>query len=412
MKIAILNIGSEILNGTCTNTNAEYISKRLVEIGVTPEYQIICRDDHNDIINSLRFACSHADVIILTGGLGPTSDDLTREAIAKCFGLGVHYDKRTEREIRDKIKGIDKNAIEISVRQAIILEESRQLKAAGTAPGIYIKKEGLTVFALPGVPWEMEKMLDEQVIPVIKRDLGSAKKYYFEDIRTFGTFESEIQNIIEKSNTDLSGINISYLPAMGEVTIRISTTDERYDEASQRVVGITKILRNILKDKVTILNADSLEDEIANRLLNNKLTISSAESCTGGKFVSRMTSHPGSSAYLIGSVVAYSNEVKNMILGVDESLITENGAVSYEVAEAMAYGCRNLFSSDIAVSSTGVAGPTGATRTKPVGLVYTALSTERYSSVRENIFRGEREQIIFRATQYMYKMLFDFLETV
>jgi nicotinamide-nucleotide amidase len=412
MKVMLLNIGSEILNGTCPNTNAEYISRRLVEIGVFPVYQISCRDDHDDIIKSLQFACSQADVIILTGGLGPTSDDLTREAIAKCFGLDVRYDKKTERDIRDKIKDIHQNAIDISVRQAVALEKSRQLKAVGTAPGIFIRKEGLMVFALPGVPWEMKKMLDEQVVPVIKRSLRSDAKYYFEDIRTFGTLESEIQYIIENGNIGFSNASVSYLPAMGEVTIRVSASDKSYNTARQGVKEIVDKLRSLLANKVTVLESNSLEDDIANKLSKKKLTISSAESCTGGKFVSRITSHPGSSMYFIGSVVAYSNEVKTRVLGVDESLIAAKGAVSYEVAEAMAYGCRKLFSSDIAVSSTGIAGPTGATRTKPLGLVYTAISTDRYASIKENILRGGREQIIFRATQIMYKMLFDYLNTV
>lgn len=412
MRVAILNIGSEILNGTCTNTNAEYISRHLVDIGVFPAYQISCHDDQDDIINSLQFACSHADVIILTGGLGPTSDDITREAIAKCFGLDVRYDKKTERDIRNKIRGIDQNAIDISVKQAITLEKSKQLKAAGTAPGIYIVKEGLMLFALPGVPWEMKKMLDEQVVPLIKRNQRSAAKYYFEDIHTFGTFESEIQYIIENSGINFSKETVSYLPAMGEVTIRVSTSDESYDAAKRRVREIVEKLKPLLADKVTVLEANSLEDEVANRLSNKKLTISCAESCTGGKFASRITSHPGSSMYFIGSVVAYSNDIKTRVLGVDESLITAKGAVSYEVAEAMAYGCRKLFSSDIAISSTGIAGPTGATRTKPLGIVYTAISTDRYSSIKENVLRGGREQVIFRATQIMYKMLFDYMKMV
>lgn len=343
-EVSIITIGSEILSGHTVDTNAAYIGQRLAEMGHSVRFRYTVGDNARDITSALKQALK-SDAIITTGGLGPTKDDITKQTFADVLG-----------------------------RRLVLTNP------IGTAPGIFIEKGKKLIFILPGVPGEMKSIFENEVVPVLKEKLASYPLITV-TFHTTGIPESQIQELIG----EIEGI--AFLPHHTGVDLRISR------KTRKEIKELRKFLKHRLGDAVYGEDSDTLEAVVGRLLKNKHLTIGVAESLTGGLMMHRITNVSGSSDYFLGGTVAYSNELKVTLLGVKEETLKRYGAVSRETAQEMAVGIKETTGADIGISTTGIAGPTGGTREKPVGLAYTAVSGESGTRCERNLFNGDRLMI-------------------
>ena len=417
MKIELICTGSELLSGK-VNTNAAYIGDKLSSMGFVLSLITNVGDRKNELAIELERAFERSNIIITTGGLGPTFDDITVETAAECLGLGIYFDESVAKSIKEYFlrRGIE-NVPKANERQANIIKGAKVLENRfGTAPGQMIhfeyksgdKKLRKTLFLLPGPPTEMRQMFEENVEPFLKSYHSGIRKN--EVLHIFGLPESDVEEkirpVIEAASFGVDGsveFGILAKDALIDVKFSVSGTDELIID--ETVSNLKFELLNVLKDNVFGYGTDSLADIVGKLLIENKSSVSFAESCTGGLLSSKITDTAGSSAYFKSSVVTYSNESKIKFLGVNEETLRNFGAVSKETAEEMALGSIQLAESDYAVSVTGIAGPGGGSKDKPVGLVFIGIAKGKNADVYKFNFNGSRKDIRKRAVNTALDLL-------
>jgi nicotinamide-nucleotide amidase len=394
---SIVSIGDELLNGSSVDTNSAYLSEKFLSIGIPVAMVRMVGDDCDAIVGALRAASDEAEIILTTGGLGPTDDDLTRRAVSEHCGKELKLDEASLADIEGFYAERGRQMPQRNRMQAYIPEGAQALKnEIGTAPGIMVTDEGKMIFALPGVPAEMKRMFEQSVLPKLAelqgREVVAARK-----LKCFGMGESNIAELLgsrmERGRNPLVNTTVRD----GVITVHIIARDEdmkRADLIAESEQGqITGILGDIVfaKEDITLAQA------VGARLTELHKTLAVAESCTGGLVGKLLTDVPGSSNYFLCGWVTYSNEAKIRELGIDSELIEKSGAVSREVAAAMAAGARNNAGADYALGITGIAGPGGATADKNVGLVYISVAKTDAVSVERLAFSGDRDSIRKRA---------------
>lgn len=410
MRAEIIFTGTELLLGQVLNTHAQCLGQELAALGVEIIRHTTVGDDWEGLTNALREALGRADLIITTGGLGPTSDDLTLAAVADVLGLPLVLNETVLYWIKEYFARRGQAVPENLTRQAYFPEGAIVLpNAAGTAPGCIVEKEGKIIISLPGPPRELTPMFEDHVVPFLSKRLARGGVLNFRVVRVTGIAEYAVQNLLR----DLEGkekVQLGYIAKPGEVHVRIAAVGRDAAEAQQLVAGMIKEVRARLGDYIFAYDEESIE-EVAGKLLAAKgYTVAVAESCTAGMVAARLTDVPGSSAYFMGGIVAYDNKVKEKILGVQTEILRDKGAVSPETAVAMAEGVRRLLCTDAGIGITGIAGPTGGTPEKPVGLVYIAVAVPGQTVVKKYNFPGRRFAVRQGAANAALKMLRDLLE--
>lgn len=411
MKAEIICIGTELLLGEIVDTNASYLSQVLAELGIDLYYKSTVGDNLERAIATLKQAWKRSDLLLISGGLGPTQDDLTREAIAGLLGEEQVLNKAAMAEVAAWFKRSGREMPENNCRQAMFPPSAQPISNRwGTAPGVWVEKDGKMLAAMPGVPLELHKLMEEEVIPRLKKHLGADHPILVSrTLRAAGIGESALEEQIEDIINAQSDVTIAPYAKRGEVHLRLAVKATTEEEGLARIAPVESVVRERLDRHIFGCNEETLE-EVAGRLLTARgLTLATAESCSGGLIAHRITEVPGSSEYFMGGVVSYSNEAKEHILGVDAAILEAHGAVSPETAAAMAEGARERFSVDIAIASTGIAGPGGGSEEKPVGLVYIALATPEGTQVTKNLFRWDRSQNKVATAQTGLTMLWQYL---
>lgn len=411
MKATIITIGDEILIGQILDTNSRYISRALNAHGIVVAERTSIGDDRSQIVETLDRALSQSEVVIITGGLGPTKDDITKHTLCDYFGSTLRYDETEAEHIRTLLAVRNIAFNDLNRGQAMVPECCTVLhNAHGTAPGMWFEQNGRVVVSLPGVPFEMQHLIDEEVMPRLKARF-ELREIVHRTMITFGIAESILAERIAKWEEALPDyIRLAYLPAPNVVRLRLSAYEVEGKEVRHEIDNLFEELRSIIPDNIAGFEEASVEELVHNILINKGLTLATAESCTGGAIASKFTAQAGASAYFLCGVVSYSNESKNSVLGVEMSDITHFGAVSEQVAKAMASGARAISGADFAISTTGIAGPTGGSKEKPVGTVWIGVATpNRCFAVLKNC-GTDRSQIISRATAYAIAMLYEELK--
>lgn len=406
MKSAIITIGDEILIGQVTDTNAVWISQKLNELGVQVGEMVTVSDHAGQITRTLDRYLGRFDLLIMTGGLGPTGDDITKQTLADYFESKMVTNPVVLERITAFFKERGRTMIESNLKQADVPEGCRVLiNNHGTAPGMWFEKKGTIVISLPGVPYEMKGLMTDHVLPEIKIR-SKVPEVVHRTIMTQGIPESYLAAMLRNWEAALPDcVKLAYLPNPGMVRLRLTVVDKCADEAKQILdINIRKLL-DIIPEHIFGYDDISLGASLGALVRERGLTMATAESCTGGNIAHLVTSVPGSSAYFLGSVVAYDNRIKSGVLGVDPALIEEKGAVSREVAEAMARGVQALMGSDTSISTSGIAGPGGGTEDKPVGTTWITVRHGDTSYSMKYRLGGSREQIIEQASHTALQLL-------
>jgi len=404
----IISVGTEILLGQILNTNTKLLSERLAGLGIDVYYHTTVGDNMKRLQEAFKLASARSDFVITTGGLGPTGDDLTKEALAEFLRLPLEISDDEVARIKQFFTGRGLEWVESNTKQAAFLPASRILaNAIGTAPGMAYKHADCAYIVLPGPPREMQVMFDNHAIPWIKENViePGTVPLFSHVLKFIGISESKLEHTLKDLFETQTTPTLALLAGKGEIHLRL--TARAKDEGSFRTL-IKPVLAEIKSRTGDFIFAEgpkTLTETIAEALLQNNMTLSTAESCTGGMLSASLTSIPGSSAYYLGSVIAYSNEIKTNLLGVPSGLIQAHGAVSEEVASSMARGVRILTGSTIGIGITGIAGPGGGDPEKPVGLVYIAIDSGEGTTTISHNFRGNRENIRERSVKAAQHLL-------
>lgn len=408
MKAQIITIGDEILIGQIVDTNAAYISRALNSVGVVVTERLSIGDDRDRIIEALDTSLSQCDMVITTGGLGPTKDDITKKTLAEYFHSELVCDKEVYAHVKKMLeeRGIEFN--ELNQGQALVPACCTVLpNMKGTAPGMWFERDGKVVVSLPGVPFEMEALMQEEVLPRLAEHF-SLKQIVHRTMITTGLAESMLAKRIEAWENALPPyIKLAYLPSPSQVRLRLSAYEVDGRKVGEEIDRLFSQLEKIIPQYVVGYQNESIYTSVHKMLLRKGLTLATAESCTGGAIASHFTSQAGASGYFLCGVVSYSNEAKHNVLGVDMSDIERYGAVSRPVVEQMAEGARRISGADYAVATSGIAGPTGGTPDKPVGTVWMAVATPSGVRSQVKILGSAREQVIERAASTVVAMLRD-----
>jgi nicotinamide-nucleotide amidase len=408
MKAAIVTIGDEILIGQIVDTNSAFIAKSLDRIGVEIYEMVSISDNKSHILETFQKYQNKVDLVVITGGLGPTKDDITKKTFCDYFDDELIINEDVLAHVTKLIEGIYKRSItQINKDQALVPSKCTVLhNQVGTAPGMWMKKENTVFISLPGVPFEMKYLVENEIIPKVVREY---KRPYIlhKTIMTYGQGESMVAERIENWENSLPEfIKLAYLPAPGRVRLRLSArgTDKQFLEKAidENVISLTKIIGEII---VGFEEDETLEIVLGKLLTQQNKTISTAESCTGGKIAQILSSVSGASNYFKGSVVSYATETKISVLGISEDLIKEYSVVSAEVAKQMAINVKNIMKTDYAIATTGNAGPTKGDSKAELGSVFIALATPNEVIVEEFNFGQPREKVIDRAVNKSMEML-------
>jgi nicotinamide-nucleotide amidase len=392
VKAEILAVGTELLMGQITNTNAQYISSRLPDAGIGVYYHDVVGDNPDRLRQCLDLAMSRSDVIIITGGLGPTKDDLTKETVASVVNRKLVLDQETFDTIKEYYRKRSRAMPPNNIKQAYLPEGCIPIRNRnGTAPGCIIENDGKIIVMLPGPPSEMKPMFEESVIPYFAERSEFRLESRF--IRIFGIGESAVEEMLMDIIEGQTNPTIAPYAREGEVTLRITARYEKNGTTEDLITPVENEICRRLGDKVYSRDNRSLDEVAAKLLMESGLTLSVAESCTGGLFSSRLTDIPGISAAFDRAIVTYSNRSKTEELGVRQETLERYGAVSEQTAKEMAEGVRKVSSSDIGISITGIAGPGGGTAEKPVGLVFVALAHKGGTEARKLELWGNRNRI-------------------
>ncbi|MGD1045906.1 MAG: competence/damage-inducible protein A [Bacteroidota bacterium] len=408
MKAEILSIGDELLIGQVINSNQAYIAEKLNSVGIFGDKMTTIGDDENKILSAFEKAYASHDVITVTGGLGPTHDDITRIVVCKFF----HTDSIMNNEALENVKRIfaRRKSIprKINEDQALVPRSCSVIQnRLGTAPGYFFEQDGKYFIVMPGVPYEMKAMMDDFVLPFFeKHNTGLIIRH--KTLKTTGIAESFLAEQIgdvHKIFSPDSGITLAFLPSSLGVRLRITAKANSIEETENRILDVETKLRSKIEKFIYAAGEEELEDTIGKLLSERKLTLAIAESCTGGLIADRITNVSGSSNYFERGIITYSNKSKIDELDVPSELIDQHGAVSREVAEAMALGIRTKSNTDISLSTTGIAGPTGSSAEKPIGLVWIGYSDKDKTFALQFNFGGERRIIKERAAQAALDLL-------
>ena len=395
MRIHLVTIGDELLLGKTQNTHVAYIGRKLAENGMELSEQSTIQDDSGVMDRFLRRAVAESDLVIATGGLGPTGDDNTKNVLAGIFGRSIGRDERILDDLTERYGRVS----EAVKTQADVPEDTTILmNRVGTAPGFIFADGKMTVVCLPGPPREMEPMFEEQVLPYLAEHFGGRGVFVSRTLRTIGIRESDVAGEVAEPLGEIEGLIVGYCAHTFNVDVRISARSGNEDEANRLLDRGERIVREKVGEFIYADRDEEIEVVLGRVLRERGLTLAVAESCTGGLIGSRITDAPGSSDYFLGGMVSYSNEWKMGLLGAPEKVIEEHGAVSEETARVMAERIREISGASIGLSSTGIAGPSGGTKEKPVGLVYIGLCDEAGSAVTMQRFGNRNRELVKRLT--------------
>lgn len=390
LSAEIIAVGTELLLGDILNTNAQFLSKSLSELGFNVFFQTVVGDNEKRLENAVNSALGRADVIITSGGLGPTNDDLTKETVAKALGLNMAEDEKTLCKIKEYFKN-RKEFPKSNIKQAYIPEGAKVLENdCGTAPGVIIEKNGKTVIMLPGPPIELIPMFNEKARPYLEKMTGAT--IVSETLRLFGIGESlaaeKLSDVMESSNP-----TVAPYAKLGEMVLRITAKAEAKKEANEKIAVAKKVIYDRVGEYIYASGDKALSETVTEMLIENGLTVATAESCTAGLLSAAITEAGGASEVFKKGVVTYSNEAKEELLGVSHDTLEKYGAVSEKTACEMAEGIKKSAKCDIAVSVTGIAGPGGGSEEKPVGLVFVGISSCRGTFAKKLNLNGDRKKV-------------------
>ncbi|MGE5431719.1 MAG: competence/damage-inducible protein A [Syntrophomonadaceae bacterium] len=408
MQAQIITIGDEILIGQTVNTNAAYIGEELTKIQVAISKTTVIGDEESVILHEFKSAFENNDIVIVTGGLGPTHDDITKECIVKFFQTELEMNAGVLEDVKAIFEKRGRQMASINETQALVPKIAEVIRnTRGTAPGMWIEKDNKIFVSLPGVPHEMKEMIDNEVIPSISKLVPAVEGpcIKIKNLLSTGIAESTLFERLGDLDELLQGAKLAFLPSQFGVKMRITVEEKTEDVALNKLSGIEQKIRSLVGRYIYGIENDTLEEVIARLLLERGLTIAIAESCTGGLISHRITNVSGSSTYFERGVVSYSNAAKVAFLNVNENTIQQYGAVSLEVARQMAEGVKSVSGTDIGLSITGILGPGGATREKPVGLVYIGICNETLCTAKKFQFGDGRLLNKDRASQAALEIL-------
>ena len=391
MSAEVICIGTELLLGDILNTNCQYLARELASLGIPHYYQTVVGDNVGRIHQILNTAINRASILIFTGGLGPTPDDLTTETIASFFGASLYEDAEIIEDISRKFATVGREMTPSNRKQALVPQGATSLpNPKGTAPGIiWQPKAGITIMTFPGVPAEMHQMWRDTAVPFLKSQGWGKSSIYSEMMRFRGIGESALaEKVVHLFDSD--NPTVAPYAGKGEVRLRVAAQADSLTRAKALIEPVTNEIKNIAGLDYFGSDDDTLASVVGGLLGDRQQTLSVAESCTGGGLGAMLTQTPGSSSYFLGGVIAYANQVKQNILNVDAVDLEQQGAVSATVAEQMALGIKESLSTDWGISITGIAGPDGGTEIKPVGLVYIGLASPDGKAISQKYRFGER----------------------
>ncbi len=399
MKAEIIAVGSELLTPDRLDTNSLYLTEELNKLGIEVLRKTVVGDDPQHLSDAFAGALKRVELVISCGGLGPTADDLTRETVADLLGRKLQRDDRIVQAIETRFRSFRREMPQINLRQAMVPEGAEALdNPRGTAPGLWLEVGDRTIVLLPGPPREMRGLFESGVAPRLARR-SSGVRLFHRELRVTGMGESHVEERIAPIYKRYEKVNTTVLAALGEIQIHLRLWSEEPEEAKRTLDEIERGFDIALTDRIFSRNGQPLHEVVAHELTMNNTTIAVAESCTGGLLAQRLTSIAGSSSYFLGGVVCYSNERKTAWADVPPELIASKGAVSPEVAVALADGIRRRVGSMIGVGVTGIAGPGGGSEEKPVGTVHIALAHSGGLAERAVTLPGDRESIRWQASQ-------------
>ncbi len=399
MYAEIISIGDELLIGQTVNSNAAWMGQELNKIGIEV-YQIsTISDDKNHIVNALNDALKRTKLVLITGGLGPTRDDITKYTLTEYFNSSLVRNEKVYKQVEKMLKKRSIPMNDLNRKQADVPERaSIFINYAGTAPAMWFELNRKVVISMPGVPYEMKELMTKQILPSISQYFKTPVIIH-RSILTYGTFEAKLAEILSGFEDQLPPeIKLAYLPTEGVIKLRLTGRGDREERIKKMINREIDKLYKIIPKYIFGEQDDSLEKSIGVLLKEKGETLCTAESCTGGMIAHQITTVPGSSEYFIGSVVAYSNRIKEKELGVNSATLEKEGAVSRQVVEQMAQGVRERFGAGYSIATSGIAGPAGGTTEKPVGTVWIAVAGKNGTYSRKYIFGNDRMRNIRRST--------------
>lgn len=405
LSAEIIAIGSELLSPNKSDTNSLWLTDQLNRIGIDVKLKTIVGDDDARLEEVVKDAVKRSRVVIATGGLGPTEDDITRKVVARALGRRLSLDEKLLEEIRTKFQRFGMNMPERNSRQAMVIDGAEVLpNPNGSAPGLYLEQGSCAVALFPGPPREMKPMFENHVKPRLEKIAGDVR-FATRLMRVTGMGESAVDEKISPIYTQFDNPQTTILFNSSEIEIHLRAHGRTEGDAEALLDHLSLKIEEALGNSVFSFRGETMEEVVGRRLMMTEFTLAVAESCTGGLIAQRLTSVPGSSKYFIEGVVTYSNQSKTRLLGVDKKLIKEFGAVSQQVARDMARGVRHKAKTDFGLAVTGIAGPDGGSEEKPVGLVYIALADDAHTEHKKLNIPGDRELIRWRASQAALDML-------
>jgi len=405
MDAEIIAVGSELLTAYRQDTNSLFLTDKLNSLGIEVRFKTIVGDDSERLTQAFRAALGRSRLIILTGGLGPTEDDVNRQVVAEALGRPLREVPEIRRRIEARFARLGRTMAENNLRQTLVPEGAEWLENKnGTAPGLWIEQDGSLIILLPGPPRELEAMFESVCLPRLAR-LAPAQCLRSRVYKAVGLAESEVDQRIAPIYKNYANPATTILATPGVIEVHLRARAPSEAEADALLGELGDKVEAALGDHLFSSGGESLEEVVGMYLVLRRKTLAVAESCTGGLLAERLTRVPGSSNYFLGGVICYSNELKTRLAGVPQKLLEEQGAVSKPVAQALAEGIRRRTGASMGVGITGIAGPGGGTAEKPVGLVFIALADERSTQVREFRFPGDRERIRHWATQAVLEII-------
>lgn len=411
MTAEIITIGDEILLGQTIDSNSAFLGQKLHSIGVDIRQITSISDKHEAIVHAIKLALQHVDLVLVTGGLGPTKDDITKHVLCEIFNTRLVRNQEVLDKISTYFSNLGREMLEVNRQQADLPEAAQIFKNdLGTAQGMLFQTEGKYLLSMPGVPYEMQHIVETGLLPFLEKKL-TANKLYYRTVVTKDIFESFLAQKLEHWENKLraEGLGLAYLPSPGLVKLRISTNNAN-DSTRLQVDNFVDQLSELIPNNIFSYEDITVDKAIINELMKKKQSFSVAESCTGGKMAQTIVRHSGVSEVFLGGMVTYSNDLKQSLLGVDPHDILKFGAVSKPVVVQMAKEMKRVSNSDYALSTSGIAGPSGGSDAKPVGLVHMAIAAPNGQVYHfEKVFGGDRERIINRASQYLFSKFYDVL---
>ncbi|MBL4704904.1 MAG: competence/damage-inducible protein A [Flavobacteriales bacterium] len=407
MQAEIITIGDELLIGQTVDTNSAWIGAELAKLGIEVFQITSITDKKEHILSSLKNAEERSDLILITGGLGPTKDDITKETLCEYFNTSLEMNQEVLDEIEGYFQGRGMEVLQVNKDQALLPKDAKVIRNwQGTASGMWFEKGDRVFVSMPGVPYEMQGMMEESVLPMVNHYFKVRPRVH-KTVMTQGIGESSLAELIKDWESDLreNGYGLAYLPSPGIVKLRITAYADSQNDASELVYQKIQTLKPLIEKYIYGYDGVTLSEVVGKLLIKRNATVSTAESCTSGYLASQITTVPGSSSYFVGSVIAYSYDSKTSELGVEPDDLIKYGAVSQQVIEQMATGIREKLKTDYAIATSGIAGPGGGTPDKPVGTVWIAIASNAGVISKRFQFGNHRERNVQKTTVCALSML-------